>query len=102
MTVETLRVEPTLLRSTVKAVGTVLADASALLRAEVPGQIIGLHFNDGEAVVKRQRLFSIEATVFEAEANEAKANAEQSEAAYTRARELIDDNLISATSVDNS
>jgi len=102
VTVETLQIEPSVLRSTVKAVGTVLADASALLRAEVPGQIVGLHFNDGEAVVKGQRLFSIEATVFEAEANEAKANAEQSEAAYTRARELIEDNLISATDFDTA
>lgn len=102
VTVETLQVEESVLRSTVKAVGTVLADASALLRAEVPGQIISLHFNDGEAVVKGQRLFSIEATVLEAEANEAKANAEQSEAAYTRAKELIDDKLISATDFDTA
>jgi len=102
VTVETLPLEPSLLRSTVDAVGTVLADASALLRAEVPGQIIGLHFNDGEAVVKGQLLFSIEATVFRAEANEAKANAEQSEAAYTRAKELINDNLISATDFDTA
>ena len=38
--------------------------------------------------------------VLEAEANEARANAVQSEAAYTRAKELIDDRLISATEFD--
>ena len=100
VTVETLRIEPSVLQSTVKAVGTVLADASALLRAEVPGQIVELHFDDGQAVVKGESLFSIEATVLEAEANEAQANAEQSEASYTRAKELIDDKLISATDFD--
>jgi len=50
--VESLVVEPSMLRSTVEAVGIVLADASATLRAEVPGQIVELHFEDGQAVVE--------------------------------------------------
>ncbi|NOX70633.1 MAG: efflux RND transporter periplasmic adaptor subunit [Gammaproteobacteria bacterium] len=102
ITVETLVLEPSVLRSTIKAVGTVLADASALLRAEIPGQIVKLHFEDGQPVTRGEPLFSIEATVFEAETNEARANAEQSEAAYTRAKELIDDKLISATDFDTA
>ena len=100
VTVESTVIQPSRLSSTVKAVGTVLADASALLRSEVPGQIVKLHFEDGQATSKGDPLFSIEATVLEAEANEAKANAVQSEAAYTRAKELIDDRLISATEFD--
>lgn len=102
VTVESIVVEPTRLSSTIKAVGTVLADASALLRSEVPGQIVELHFEDGQAIVKGAPLFSIEATVLTAEANEAKANAEQSEAAYTRAKELVEDRLISATEFDTA
>ena len=102
VTVESMVVEPTRLSSRVNAVGTVLADAAAVLRAEVPGQILELHFEDGQPVARGDRLFSIEATVLEAEANEARANAEQSEAAYTRARELIDDKLISATEFDTA
>ena len=100
VTVESIVVEPEPLRSSVRAVGTVLADASAVLRAEVPGQIIGLHFDDGQRVSGGDKLFSIEATVLEAEANEARATAEQSEAAYNRAKELIDDKLISDTDFD--
>jgi membrane fusion protein (multidrug efflux system) len=100
VTVESTVIEPSRLSSTVKAVGTVLADASALLRSEVPGQVMKLHFEDGQATSKGDPLFSIEATVLEAEANEAKANAVQSEAAYTRAVGLIDDKLISATEFD--
>lgn len=102
VTVESMVVEPSRLSSRVNAVGTVLADAAAVLRAEVPGQILELHFEDGQPVAKGDRLFSIEATVLEAEVNEARANAEQSEAAYTRARELIDDKLISATDFDTA
>lgn len=101
-TVETIVVEPTSVRNSVRAVGSILADASALLRAEVPGQIVGLHFKDGQRVKKGDKLYSIEATVLEAEVNEARANAEQREAAYNRAKELIDDSLISATDFDTA
>ena len=100
--VESIVVQPTRLRSTVRAVGTILADASAILRAEVPGQIVGLHFDDGARIAAGDELFSIEATVLEAERNEARANVEQSEAAYNRAKELIDDKLISDTDFDTA
>ncbi len=100
--VESIVVHPTRLRSTVRAVGTILADASAILRAEVPGQIVGLHFDDGARIAAGDELFSIEATVLEAERNEARANVEQSEAAYNRAKELIDDKLISDTDFDTA
>lgn len=99
-TVESITVQPTPLRDSVQAVGSILADASALLRAEVPGQIVGLHFKDGQRIAKGDRLFSIEATTLEAEVNEARATAEQREAEYARAQELIDDKLISATDFD--
>lgn len=99
-TVETLVVQAAPLRSSVSAVGTILADASALLRAEAPGQLLEVHFEDGQQVSSGDPLFSIEATVLEAEVNEARANVEQSEAAYNRAKELIEDKLISATDFD--
>lgn len=101
-TVESIIVETSRLEATVEAVGTVLADASATLRAEVPGQILERHFEDGQQVAKGDRLFSIEATVLEAEVNEARANADQAEAAYKRAQRLIDEKLISDTDFDTA
>lgn len=101
-TVESTVVKPQQLRSSVHAVGTVLADASARLRAEAPGQILQLHFEDGQQVARGDRLFTIEATVLEAEVNEARANVEQSEAAYNRAKELIKSQLVSATDYDSA
>ncbi len=68
-TVESIVVEPAPLRSSVSAVGTILADASAELRAELPGQVLQLHFEDGQRVAKGDPLFTIEATVLEAEVN---------------------------------
>lgn len=102
VTVESMIVEPARLEATVDAVGTVLAEASAQLRAEVPGQIIERHFEEGQRVSRGDPLFSIEATILVAEANEAKANVEQSEAAYKRAQELATKQLISGTDFDTA
>ncbi len=102
VTVETIVAETSRLESTVDAVGTVLADASAVLRTEVPGQVIERHFEEGQQVSKGDRLFSIEATVLEAEVNEARANVEQSDAAYNRAKELVKNHLVSATEFDTA
>ena len=100
--VETMIVGTSELESTVEAVGTVLADASAMLRTEVPGQVIERHFEEGQAVSKGDPLFSIEATTFEADVNEAKANLVQSEAAFRRAGELVESQLVSATEYDTA
>ncbi len=101
-TVESITVQPQSLQSTVEAVGTLLAEASATLRAESAGPVVSVHFEDGQRVSKGDRLFSIEATVLEAEVNEARAIVEQSEAAYKRANELVKSQLISATDYDTA
>ena len=102
VTVESMVVTTSPLESTVDAVGTVLADASAMLRTEIPGQIVEQHFEEGQAVNKGDALFSIEATIFEAEFNEATANVDQSEAEFTRAQELVNSQLVSATEYDTA
>jgi membrane fusion protein (multidrug efflux system) len=100
--VETVQVSTSTMQSSVRAVGTLLAEASAVLRAEVPGQILQVHFAEGERVRKGAKLFSIEATVLEAEVNEARANAERSTAAFERAREMYAKKLISANDYDSA
>jgi membrane fusion protein (multidrug efflux system) len=98
--VETVRATTTTLRSTLSAVGTLLADASADLRTEVPGQILSIHFDEGQHVEKGAELFTIEAAVLEAEVNEARANAERSRSAFERARQLHAKQLISSADYD--
>ncbi len=100
--VETTTVEVTTLESSVKAIGTLTAEASATLRAEVPGQILAVHFREGEHLVAGARLYSIEATVLEAEVNEARANMHRSKAALARAEELHAKQLISGTDYDSA
>jgi membrane fusion protein (multidrug efflux system) len=100
VTVEMAEVTTSELASSVRAVGTLEAEASATLRAEVPGQILAVHFEEGQPLEKGAPLYSIEATVLEAEVNEARANAERSEAALKRADELFAKQLISGTDYD--
>jgi membrane fusion protein (multidrug efflux system) len=73
-----------------------------MLRAEVPGQILAVHFREGEPLAKGAKLYSIEATVLEAEVNEARANVSRSEAALKRAEELQSKQLISGTDYDSA
>jgi membrane fusion protein (multidrug efflux system) len=102
ITVEMAEVTPSELDSSVQAIGTLEAEASATLRAEVPGQILAVHFEEGQPLKKGAPLYSIEATVLEAEVNEARANAERSEAALLRAEELFAKQLISGTDYDSA
>ena len=102
ITVEMAEVATSEIQSSVRAVGTLEAEASATLRAEVPGQIIKVHFKEGQALEGGSPLYSVEATVLEAEVNEARANAERSEAALRRAEELFAKQLISGTDYDQA
>lgn len=101
-TVETTTVTTSELESSVRAIGTLIAEASATLRAEVPGQILGVHFQEGQQLETGARLYSIEATVLEAEVNEARANVSRSESALNRAQELREKQLISGTDYDSA
>lgn len=100
VTVETAEVTVSELETSVMAIGTLIAEASATLRAEVPGQIIGVHFQEGQPLEKGAKLYSIEATVLEAEVNEARANVNRSESALSRAQDLYEKQLISGTDYD--
>jgi len=102
VSVETTVVALSELKSSVKAVGTLTAEASATLRAEVPGQIMAVHFREGLPIEKGARLYSIEATVLEAVVNEARANTNRSEAALKRAEDLHAKQLISGTDYDTA
>jgi membrane fusion protein (multidrug efflux system) len=101
-TVEAVQASTSTMQSSVRAVGTLLAEASAVLRAEIPGQILEVHFAEGQPVRKGAKLFSIEATVLEAEVNEARANAERSTSAFERASEMYTKKLISANDYDTA
>ena len=71
--VVTARVEQRPVPVTLAAVGSVEAISSVLLRAQVTGQLIAIHFAEGQEVQKGQPLFSLDLRTFQAAVQQAEA-----------------------------
>lgn len=87
---------------TLRAVGTVEARATVELRARVGGQLMQVHFQEGEDVRKGTPLFTIDPQPFQVALRRAEAQAGQQQALATTAREkerryavLVKEGLIS-------
>ncbi|MGQ0579258.1 MAG: efflux RND transporter periplasmic adaptor subunit [Betaproteobacteria bacterium] len=84
----------------VTAVGTLLAEESVIIRPEIDGRIIGLHFQEGQAVAAGTRLVSIDSSEFEAQAAAVRADLKTEEQRLARTRELHQQNFISKDALD--
>lgn len=84
------------------------ASQSVEIRPRVAGQLVGVHFQDGDIVRKGQLLFSIDRRPFQASLSEALARAAAaqtqlalSRSEYARAARLIDAEAVSQEEVDS-
>lgn len=84
----------------VTAVGTLLAEESVIIRPEIDGRIVGLHFQEGQAVTAGTRLVSIDSSEFEAQAAAVRADLKTEEQRLARTRELHQQNFISKDALD--
>ncbi len=73
----------------VTAVGSLLADESVIIRPEIDGRIVALHFQEGQAVAKGQKLVTIDASEFKAQLAAANADLRTEKQRHTRAKELF-------------
>jgi len=85
-----------------RAIGNVEAFATVALKARVDGQIVAVHFREGQEVRKGEVLFRIDPRPFEAALRQAEANALRDAAARDQARsqerryqELLAKNFVS-------
>jgi len=91
----------------VSAIGNVEAYSTVGVKPQVTGEIIGVHFSEGQDVTKGQRLFTIDPRPFRADLDRAEAaliqdqararNAEQQAARYTR---LVEEGVASREQAD--
>ena len=88
-------------------VGRFEASRSVEVRPRVSGQVVGVHFTDGQVVQKGQLLFTIDPRPFTAALAEARASVASSQAALTlaetnlgRARRLLEAQAVSQSDVD--
>jgi membrane fusion protein, multidrug efflux system len=84
----------------VTAVGSLLADESVIIRPEIDGRIVALHFKEGQAVKKGQKLVTIDASEFKAQLAAANADLRTEKQRYTRAQELFEQKFITKEALD--
>ncbi len=100
--VETARVALVSLPAQFETVGSLRADAAVVVRPEVAGKIVTIHFQEGQRVVAGAPLFSLDPALARAALNEANANLDNSHRAFGRANELASKQLIAHADLDTS
>lgn len=84
----------------ISAVGSLIADESVIIRPELDGRIVGLHFQEGHFVTAGTRLVTIDNSEFEAQAAAVRADLRTEEQRLKRTRELHEQNFISKDALD--
>jgi len=94
----TVRSEP--LQAGISTVGTLRADESVVIRPEINGRIVKIHFDEGQQVREGEPLFSLDASVNQADLREAQANLASARRANERATDLGGRQLLSRSDVE--
>jgi membrane fusion protein (multidrug efflux system) len=102
MTVETARIRLQPLSAGLEAVGSLRADESVVVRPEVAGRVVKIHFAEGSHVAAGQVLFELDDSQARASVNEAAANLQNSQRVVDRARDLVAQKLISQSDADKA
>jgi membrane fusion protein (multidrug efflux system) len=86
----------------VRAVGSVMAEESVIIRAEVAGRIEEVHFAEGQAVERGQVLFRLDADEQQAQLAQSQAALRLSELDYKRIQELRAKKVVSQQEYDRA
>ena len=84
----------------VSAVGSLLAEESVIIRPEIDGRIVGLLFQEGQAVTAGTRLVTIDSTEYEAQTAAQRADLKTEEQRLVRAKELFEQKFISKDALE--
>lgn len=85
-----------------RVIGTVLANETVDLQAEVDGRVTGIHFEEGQRVEAGQLLIEMDSTEVEARLAEAEANARLAQSKWDRARGLLTTKSMSQQEADEA
>lgn len=84
------------------AVGTLKSSESVVLRPETAGRVATIAFKDGSLVKRGSVLLTLDASIQEAELQQAKANLALAKSSFQRNQELLDKKFLSPQALDNS
>ncbi|MCZ8112485.1 MAG: efflux RND transporter periplasmic adaptor subunit [Rubrivivax sp.] len=100
--VEVARARVLTLTDDVQAVGSLRSVQSVMVRPEVSGRIAKLGFTDGARVRRGQLLVQLDDTLQQAQLKQAEAQASIARTNLQRSRELLAQNFVSASAVDQN
>jgi len=86
--------------SEVSAVGSLIAAESVVIRPEIAGRVVALHFQEGQVVQKGAKLVSLDPSEYQAQLAATTADAKTETQRYERAKELLDQKFISQEALD--
>ena len=102
VTVKASPVKVGTLSTDVSAVGTLLANESVMLRPEIAGRVVAIHFDEGQAVSKGAKLVTLDQSEYKAILAQSEAEAKLATRRFERSQELRKQNFISQEAVDES
>ncbi len=100
--VETVQTTTAPIRNELTATGTLYANESVVITAEIPGKVTQLFFDDVEPVTAGQVLLQLDQSVLSAERDRAQANLNLSETNIQRAERLLQEEAISERERDEA
>jgi membrane fusion protein, multidrug efflux system len=100
--VEAVTVKPEPLGRGLSTVGTLRADEAIVVRPEIAGRVVKIHFTEGQRVKAGAPLFSLDSSVQRAALREAQATLENARRTSTRSEELARGDLISRSELENA
>ncbi len=86
----------------ITTVGSLRSDESVTIRPEVAGRIAAIAFTEGQRVTRGEVLVRLDATINEAEVQQARANLKLARSKYERAVDLAKSNFISGQARDEA
>lgn len=84
----------------VTAVGTIVANESVKIRTEINGRLVGVHFEEGQDVIKGQKLVSLEDSEHIAQVAAISAELRTEKQRFVRSKELYEQKFISKEALD--
>lgn len=102
VTVEVARASGVRIEDDAQSVGSLRSKQGVMLRPEVSGRIARIGFGDGQRVRRGQLLVQLDDTLQRAQLQQAQAQASIARTNLQRNRELVAQNFVSASAVDQS
>ncbi|MCW5624817.1 MAG: efflux RND transporter periplasmic adaptor subunit [Burkholderiales bacterium] len=89
-----------LIEDELSAVGSLLPAESVVIRPEIAGRVVDLHFEEGQTVTKGARLVSIDQAEYRARLAASAADATKESQRFQRTKELLNQKFVSQDALD--